>query len=461
MGKAKKVRVSKAPGEEGDRGQSLADQILDDKSIRQTGRIKVRTRKEDDDEFVDDKLSRKILQQARKQQEELEDEHGVKKKITNKKTVSLDTSGAVGGASTRRPLSHGSDDEDEEEGSDSEECYETIEVDEDDEAALQMFMSKEPQTRRTLADIIQEKITEKQTEIRTQMSDNASVQMQELDERIVNMYKSIKQVLQRYRSGKLPKAFKIVPNLRNWEQILYLTEPDSWSAAAMYQATRIFVSNLNVKMAQRFFNLVLYPRIRDDVAEYKRLNFHLYMAIKKSLFKPAAFFKGILLPLCEAGDCTLREAVIISSILAKNSIPMLHSAAAILKIAEMDYNGANSIFLRSLLDKKYALPYRVVDAVVFHFLRFTSDKRELPVLWHQCLLTFAQRYKEDISSEQKESLLELLRVHSHGLITPEIRRELQHSKCRDKEVGEGGEPMASGTSFSDQEGGEMILSDSD
>ena len=73
--------------------------------------------------------------------------------------------------------------------------------------------------------------------------------------------------------------------------------------------------------------------------------------------------------LLQAGNCTLREAVILSSILAKNSIPMLHSAAAILKIAEMDYNGANSIFLRTLLDKKYALPFRVVDAVVFHFLR--------------------------------------------------------------------------------------------
>ena len=71
----------------------------------------------------------------------------------------------------------------------------------------------------------------------------------------------------------------------------------------------------------------------------------------------------------QSGTCTLREAVIMASILAKNSIPMLHSAAAILKIAEMDYNGANSIFLRALLDKKYALPFRVVDAVVFHFIR--------------------------------------------------------------------------------------------
>jgi len=31
--------------------------------------------------------------------------------------------------------------------------------------------------------------------------------------------------------------------------------------------------------------------------------------------------------------------------------------------------GANSIFIRALLDKKYALPYRVVDAVFFHFYR--------------------------------------------------------------------------------------------
>lgn len=51
-------------------------------------------------------------------------------------------------------------------------------------------------------------------------SDNASVQMQELDDRVVNMYKSVRPILQRYRCGKLPKAFKIIPNLRNWEQVM-------------------------------------------------------------------------------------------------------------------------------------------------------------------------------------------------------------------------------------------------
>ena len=42
----------------------------------------------------------------------------------------------------------------------------------------------------------------------------------------------------------------------------------------------------------------------------------------------------------------------------------------LLKIAEMEYSGANSIFLRIFFDKKYAMPYRVIDSVVFHFLRW-------------------------------------------------------------------------------------------
>lgn len=87
---------------------------------------------------------------------------------------------------------------------------------------------------------------------------------------------------------------------RNMPVILYCSpDPTCWSAGAMYQATRIFTSNLKEKMAQRFFNLVLLPRVRDDIAEYKRLNFHLYQALRKALFKPGAFMKGFLLPLCE------------------------------------------------------------------------------------------------------------------------------------------------------------------
>ena len=37
------------------------------------------------------------------------------------------------------------------------------------------------------------------------------------------------------------------------------------------------------------------------------------------------------------------------------------------------------------------MPRRVVDTLVAHFHSFVNDERELPVLWHQCLLTFVQR----------------------------------------------------------------------
>ncbi|XP_014472925.1 PREDICTED: bystin [Dinoponera quadriceps] len=428
MGKAKKVKVSKGEAKVG-----LAEQIEIEKTTKSKNRQKVRHRTEEDEEYIAPTLTKKILSQARQQQQEIEEEIGLNDpKSVKKPTIQL-----------------GADFSDVEESSDEEKVesipfYENIEINEEDERALQMFMSKDPMPTRTLADIILEKLTEKKTEIETQFSDAGTVHIQDLDPRVKAMYEGVRDVLVKYRSGKLPKAFKIVPSLRNWEQILYITDPPRWSAAAMYQATRIFASNLKDKMAQRFYNLVLLPRIRDDLAEYKRLNFHLYQALRKALFKPAGFMKGILLPLLESGTCTLREAVIIGSVIAKNSIPILHSSAAILKIAEMDYTGANSIFLRIFLDKKYALPYRVVDGILFHFLRFERETRELPVLWHQALLTFVQRYKSDISSEQKEALLGLLRKQSHYSITPEIRRELQHAKCRDIEMTEPKpEPMTS------------------
>ncbi|XP_068125582.1 bystin [Hyperolius riggenbachi] len=410
------------------RNVSLAEQILQDGAVRPTKRSKRKEKEAEDehnDRYVDEKLSRKILEQARLQQEELEAEHGVGKHTSKQKTTVL------GSKSKAENL----DSEDEEWPSQDTAAYgEQVEMNPEDEEAIAVFMSRNPPVRQTLADIIMEKITEKQTEVETVMSEVSGRVMPQLDPRLIEMYKGVKEVLSTYRSGKLPKAFKVVPALANWEEILYITEPEKWTAAAMYQATRIFSSNLPEHLAQRFYNLVLLPRVQDDIAEYKRLNFHLYMALVKALFKPGAWFKGILIPMCESGVCTLREAVIIGSVLTKCSIPVLHSSAAMLKIAEMEYNGANSIFLRLLIDKKYALPFRVLDALVAHFLAFRTDQRELPVLWHQCLLTLCQRYKEDMLLKQKQSLLELLRIHNHPQISNEINRELTNSKSRDIEI---------------------------
>jgi hypothetical protein len=69
--------------------------------------------------------------------------------------------------------------------------------------------------------------------------------------------------------------------------------------------------------------------------------------------------QGLLLPLASSGTCTIREAVIFSSIINRCSLPVLHSAAALLRLAQMSYSGVTSYFIRILLDKKYALPLKV------------------------------------------------------------------------------------------------------
>lgn len=138
--------------------------------------------------------------------------------------------------------------------------------------------------------------------------------------------------------------------------------------------------------------------------------------------------------------------MVLASLLSKVSVPVLHSSAALLKIAEMEYTGANSIFIRVLLDKKYALPYRVIDALVFHFIQFKADQREMPVLWHQSLLVFAQRYKSDMTPEQKDALVDLVRHQVHHQISAEIRRELVNSTCRGEMMDEGDVAMLPATS---------------
>ncbi len=35
---------------------------------------------------------------------------------------------------------------------------------------------------------------------------------------------------------------------------------------------------------------------------------------------------------------------------------------------------------------------RVIDSLVEHFVRFEKEEKQLPVLWHQALLVFVQRY---------------------------------------------------------------------
>ena len=106
---------------------------------------------------------------------------------------------------------------------------EDVELDEGDERALDLFMgSRAPQT---LADIIMQKIQQhtESAEARAPGEDGAAhlregeQLMPELPPKVIEVYQGVGRLLSTYRSGKLPKAFKIIPQLTNWEEILYVT----------------------------------------------------------------------------------------------------------------------------------------------------------------------------------------------------------------------------------------------
>ncbi|EED14206.1 rRNA processing protein Bystin, putative [Talaromyces stipitatus ATCC 10500] len=475
------------------RHNPLAEDILSNGHLRTTSKSgKKRSRKNDDDDdaenggrsigegYIDAKASRKILQigqdlaeEEAAEQQKLLDETGAGQQHNK----AFDFSARFGDEND-----YISEDEEKFEEEDWEdEDLDKGEVDPNDLDMFNKFIPAgdqdpifDPRPNEegeegsgvNLADLILQKIAAYEA---NQSSDGQQVikgggapeDAVQIPAKALEVYEKVGMILSRYKSGPLPKPFKILPTLPQWPTLLDITRPDSWTPNAVYAGTRIFISS-KPAIAQQFINMVLLERVRDEIHETRKLNVHVYNALKKALYKPACFFKGLLFPLIASGICTLREAHIVSSVIARVSIPVLHSAAALLRLCEIaaeqtsaslssEGTGATNIFIRVFLEKKYALPYKVIDALVFHFLRFramdntendhmmidgahnsaaASMNYKLPVLWHQSLLVFAQRYRNDITEDQREALLDLLLVRGHKDIGPEVRRELLAGRGR-------------------------------
>lgn len=396
----------------------------------------------EEDGYLDAATSRKILQLAKSQQEELNEEE----EAGTKKPSFLESFKA-------QEDEEEEEEEEEEEYSEFEEEYydeEELEVDEKEAALFEKYFSSQNDSGSVnLADKILAKIQEKE------MNKNAPSERPKdavlLPPKVIAAYEKIGQILATYTHGKLPKLFKVLPSLKNWEDVLYVTNPEKWTPHAVYEATKLFVSNLQAHEAQKFVNQILLERFRTCIEESEdhSLNYHLYRALKKSLYKPAAFFKGFLLPLVDS-HCSVREATIAGSVLVKVSIPVLHSSVALTQLLQRDFTPATTVFIRVLIEKKYALPYQTLDELVFYFMRFRKaaqqqnqydamedddeDKDKLPpmpVVWHKAFLAFAQRYKNDITDDQRDFLIETVRQRFHHAIGPEIRRELLAGKPRE------------------------------
>ena len=406
-------------------------------TLRKKSHVKSSHDEGTDEDYIDATTSRKIVQLARKQQEELEEEekgHNVPGKSFLETYMSYKEDNDTDSVESEEFSDFGEDAEDD------------LNVDDKDRLLFEkaFLPSSSNNGIINLADKVTEKIQERELAQKNVEKPDEGVM---LPPKVIDAYQKIGQILSNYTHGKLPKLFKVIPSLRNWEDVLYVTDPESWTPHAVYEATRLFVSNLLATEAQKFVENVLLERFRSSIEEAQdhALNYHLYRALKKAMYKPAAFFKGFLFPLVDNG-CTVREAKIAGSVLAKVSVPALHSSVALSKLLEREFKPSTVVFIRILIEKKYALPYQTVDELVFYFMSFrgtmvetsamlddnesNSYHAKLPVVWHKAFLAFAQRYKNDITDDQRDFLLETVRQRFHHAIGPEIRKELLSGKAR-------------------------------
>ena len=174
------------------------------------------------EEFVPEKLSRRILDVAREQQMELEEEEG---------GGAAPRGAAASGGGGRRLMqaADGADDVDDDsdddfafggdEGLTLEDGYVgQEEMGEEEEALLQRFMNPgQTETRRNLADLVMEGLQSREAAAADEPDE--AEQHSTVDPRVANVFAEVGKFLAQYRSGRLPKVLKLLPGLSEWEEV--------------------------------------------------------------------------------------------------------------------------------------------------------------------------------------------------------------------------------------------------
>lgn len=146
--------------------------------------------------------------------------------------------------------------------------------------------------------------------------------------------------------------------------------------------------------------------------EFRKLNVHMFAALKKAVYKPSAFVKGILLPMCSSDSFSLNAAHVIRGVLNSVSLPVFHAATAMIKISQLPISSPVSYVLTGMIYKRYTLPSLAIDALLKYFNKSEPDAENelMPLSLNSCIHAFVQLYKLELTPEQREQLTHLMKV---------------------------------------------------
>jgi essential nuclear protein 1 len=206
-----------------------------------------------------------------------------------------------------------------------------------------------------------------------------------------------------YRSGKFPKIIKVLPNLKNFEEIIWLIRPDIWSEQAIFSITRSFLPKLDKIQMSRFYTIVLVPRFQEIIFNKKSFSTHIQKTIGISSRFPSIFFPSFVLPICESKNCSIKEGAVICSIISKYHFPPTIVMTVLVKLLKIPITPPKCMICRIIISKNYLIPHRIIDLLVDFFISH-NNKIFFPQ-YKTFFLVFLKNYFIFLSIEDKKKLL--------------------------------------------------------
>lgn len=210
-------------------------------------------------------------------------------------------------------------------------------------------------------------------------------------------------ILKIYRSGKIPKIFKILTICENFEEFIWFTRPDRWSIQAFFVISRLFFLNLNFQHLKRYYSLILVPRFQEGIFEKKKIDVNLYLTLKLSTLRPKFFFSHVIIPFSTSLNCTKKEAIILCALISKGSFSIKHIVCLLIFLLKKTSLSLSKIlFLRIILRKNLNLPKKILDFLVDFFFENKIQKNQGD--FRNCFLLFFKNYSQFLPQEDQEKL---------------------------------------------------------
>ena len=93
--------------------------------------------------------------------------------------------------------------------------------------------------------------------------------------------------------------------------------------------------------------------------------------MKRALFRPSSFFRGLLVPFCKS-EVTMRQAQIMGYIILQTRLPTHHLSAGLMMMLDLPFKKQILVILKFMIDKKSNLHSLVLNRIVGWFLGFTD-----------------------------------------------------------------------------------------